>query len=774
METFNEKQVTLFSNFKDVVMQLSLEQIFGKITGDTLVAQTEAIRTALAKGDKETAEKVKRSLQAVTFAGSYEGGRLDANLKEYNYTLVIDFDHVSKDKLCALIDKANADVHTVLSFTTSSNAGFKIVVHAATNRTDLFDLRTLKSHHRQFFKEVSRYYEELLGISVDQSGKDISRLCFLSADPHAYLNLNAVPFEIDRNEEMEIGSDGPGNEPEGNEGIQNEELSKEDDEDENEEETAEGAKHSKPKNNKTVKWSEQTERAMFKVVCNYAEKDGLEFKEGSRNEFMFAVACRLNEYGVSREIAYEMCCKEFSELTQKEILSTVKSGYSDKKAHGKKKLSKQHQNRLRQQVYLDKHYSIVYDVIICQALLVEKKGDSIEYLPIDDYQMNTIMGEMIDLDIDCNIRDIELLIHSSYCEKYNPILEYFEKCPQWDGKDHIAELADTVDTTNQPFWHEVFKRFLVGSVAGCLDKEKVNQIVPILTGPQGIGKTTFLMHLAPPELRRLTSSGIPIWQNKDDSIRLTNCMFIALDEFDNIRDRELSYLKDIITRDHLDIRLPYNHRSEHLKHIASFAGTSNFTEILHDQTGNRRFHCFDVATIDLQYEINYPQLYAQMYHLYKSKMQYWFDEEDNIMIAKNNQEFEHHTTEYELVSVFVRHFRKNEPVVRLTTTEIANWMVGLSNGLQININFKIKLGQALIKQGFKSFKTKNGRKYTVRLLNADQVKFIQNFRGEVEYDENFDKYAPEVFNLAGKDATYKQIVELHLSRESRNNNDKQS
>jgi predicted P-loop ATPase len=773
METFNEKQVTLFSNFKDVVMQLNLEQIFGKITGDTLVAQTEAIRTALAKGDKETAEKVKRSLQAVTFAGHYEGGRLDANLREYNYTLVIDFDHVSKDKLCALIDKANADSHTVLSFTTSSNAGFKIVVHAAitdpTRPTDSLDLRAQKSYHRQFFKEASRYYEELLGISVDQSGKDISRLCFLSADPHAYLNLNAIPFEIDRNEEMEIGSDGPGNESEGNEGIQDEILSEE----EGEEEIAEGAKHSKTKNNKTVKWSEQTERAMFKVVCNYAEKDGLEFKEGSRNEFMFAVACRLNEYGVSREIAYEMCCKEFSELTQKEILSTVKSGYSDKKVHGKKKLSKQHQNRLRQQVYLDKHYSIVYDVIICQALLVEKKGDSIEYLPIDDYQMNTIMGEMIDLDIDCNIRDIDLLIQSSYCEKYNPILEYFKKCPQWDGKDYIKELADTVDTTNQSFWREVFKRFLVGSVAGCLDKEKVNQIVPILTGPQGIGKTTFLMHLAPPELRRLTSSGIPAGQNKDDSIRLTNSMFIALDEFDNIRDRELSYLKDIITRPYIDVRLPYNHRSEHLKHIASFAGTSNFLEVLHDQTGSRRFHCFDVANIDLQYEINYPQLYAQMYHLYKSKMKYWFDTDDSVMIAKNNQKFEHQTAEYECVATYIRHFRENEIVTYATTVEIANWIREKNPSFMLNPSAKIKLGQALIKQDFKVQIGSRVRKYAVRLLEVNHVRFINNKHPESPYDVDFDYYAPEVFNLLPKDATYEEIVALYLDMESNKKNGKQ-
>lgn len=43
-------------------------------------------------------------------------------------------------------------------------------------------------NHQEYFKAVANYIHSNYGLEVDQSGKDISRACFLPHDPNVYLN----------------------------------------------------------------------------------------------------------------------------------------------------------------------------------------------------------------------------------------------------------------------------------------------------------------------------------------------------------------------------------------------------------------------------------------------------------------------------------------------------------------------------------------------------------------------------------------------------------
>jgi hypothetical protein len=51
-------------------------------------------------------------------------------------------------------------------------------------------------HHKLAFQQVSDYYEQALQLEVDPSGKDVSRLCFMSYDPDCFRNINAEPFNV--------------------------------------------------------------------------------------------------------------------------------------------------------------------------------------------------------------------------------------------------------------------------------------------------------------------------------------------------------------------------------------------------------------------------------------------------------------------------------------------------------------------------------------------------------------------------------------------------
>src|SRR5439155_5005052 len=47
------------------------------------------------------------------------------------------------------------------------------------------------SKHLASFRAVEAHVMELTGVQIDQACKDVARLCFVSYDPDAYLNVNA-------------------------------------------------------------------------------------------------------------------------------------------------------------------------------------------------------------------------------------------------------------------------------------------------------------------------------------------------------------------------------------------------------------------------------------------------------------------------------------------------------------------------------------------------------------------------------------------------------
>lgn len=203
--------------------------------------------------------------------------------------------------------------------------------------------------------------------------------------------------------------------------------------------------------------------------------------------------------------------------------------------------------------------------------------------------------------------------------------------------------------------------------------------------------------------------------------KIAQAMLINLDEFEGMSGRELNIFKDLVTRKVISIRLPYARRSQNFPHTASFAGTCNYQEVLHDTTGNRRFLCFHVDSMEF-IKINYAQLYAQIkYLLNKPGYQYWFTQSENSRIEENNEDFIFHSPEEELVLTHIRKPERFEKVHYLTVTEIAE-LIRERTGYQYSHGTKAQLGKVMSKHGFEFHKGKNGRRYTVFIIDTEQVK----------------------------------------------------
>ena len=127
--------------------------------------------------------------------------------------------------------------------------------------------------------------------------------------------------------------------------------------------------------------------------------------------------------------------------------------------------------------------------------------------------------------------EITELIHSEEVPEHNPIREFLENLPAWDGKNHIAQLFSRIPgiSTEQ---HAFLATWIRAVVAHWLQMDTLhgNECVPTLIGAQGCGKTTFVARLLPPELRQYFLDHLNLSNKFDKEMALTNNLIVCLDE----------------------------------------------------------------------------------------------------------------------------------------------------------------------------------------------------------------------------------------------------
>jgi hypothetical protein len=111
-------------------------------------------------------------------------------------------------------------------------------------------------------------------------------------------------------------------------------------------------------------------------------------------------------------------------------------------------------------------------------------------------------------------------------------------------------------------------------------------IMPVLVGPQGVGKSTFVSKLALDE--NLFIEGFSSFGDEDLK-RITGKLVVEIPELDGFARRDMNLIKSVITRQVDTYRDSYARNPMSHPRTAIFFGTTNDTVFLTDQTGNRRF-----------------------------------------------------------------------------------------------------------------------------------------------------------------------------------------
>lgn len=695
-------QFNIFLDFYRIIAEMTEEEIVSAIGSPKYRNTVESVRRIFLEQGEKAANEEKKKLPSVTFSANYRGGRSNATLVKYLGYIVIDIDHLSKEELARILQTVRACSYTRIAFISPKGMGLKIIAHTQRPDGTLPDtIQEIEDFHNAAYNKVASFYSQLCQTEIDTSGQDVGRTCLLSYDPGIYFNRDATPFIVEQPPLF----------------YKTQKKKK-----------TPGRKKQETDNNPV---SEETalnyhsSHASLMVTLNYYHNKSEEYTEGNRNNYLHHLACKYNRHGIPEQEAAAFIKSLFTDLPAEETDSLIASAYAHTEEFNTNKLNSTQKRMLQIEQHISECYETRYNELLHIMEYRRRVSETEQPDPfriLDDRMENSIWMEMNELGYACNVKMIQNLIYSDFSSSYHPIRKYFKELPEWDGTDYIRILADSVRTNHQSFWTECLERYLVGMCAAATQDDVVNHTVLLLCSEvQNIGKTTFINNLLPPELRTYLSTGLINPNSKDDLAKIAQSMLINLDEFEGMSGRDLNTFKDLVTRKVISIRLPYARRSQNFPHTASFAGTCNYQEILHDTTGTRRFLCFHADSIEF-IKINYTQLYAQIKHLLNTPgYQYWFTQEDNNRIEKNNEDFIFHSPEEELVLTHIRKPERFEKVQYLTVSEIAE-LIRERTGYQYSIGAKIQIGKVMVKHNFESKKGRNGRRYAVFIIAPEQVK----------------------------------------------------
>ena len=185
---------------------------------------------------------------------------------------------------------------------------------------------------------------------------------------------------------------------------------------------------------------------------------------------------------------------------------------------------------------------------------------------------------------DRDLRDSILLVARHW--RYHPVIAYLSKL-EHDGKPRLETLwKDYLGCEDTPYHRETAVLFVVGAIARLFRPGHKFDWVPILMGPQGIRKSSFVSALFFGKWAgELTAEMV---SNKDAVEQMLGKWVLELAELANMTRSEVEAQKAFITREEDRVRLAYDRRMSTFQRQCVFMGTTNAHEYLRDRE-NRRY-----------------------------------------------------------------------------------------------------------------------------------------------------------------------------------------
>lgn len=213
--------------------------------------------------------------------------------------------------------------------------------------------------------------------------------------------------------------------------------------------------------------------------------------------------------------------------------------------------------------------------------------------------------------------DSALLIVSSQ-NKINDVKEYL-KSLKWDGEKRLDTLlSEYLGAEDNAYTRAVMRKSLCAAVARAVQGGVKYDNMPIFTGPQGIGKSTFLSILG----REWFSDSLTSFEGKEAAELIQGTWINEVGELTAMTKQETNAVKQFLSKTDDIYRAAYGRRTNKYPRRCVFFGTSNEEEFLKDMTGNRRFWPVDVGVHPARKSV-WQELPQEVDQIWAEAYTYW-------------------------------------------------------------------------------------------------------------------------------------------------------
>ena len=348
--------------------------------------------------------------------------------------------------------------------------------------------------------------------------------------------------------------------------------------------------------------------------------------------------------------------------------------------------------------YLESNYDLRYNILLKEVVDMRTHGTTVDATDIWDSLM--CEGHKYSIGYVNSMLSVRKRIR-----EINPIVEYFENLPAWEGNDHISNVLNMVklqEGQNRKLFDLHHKKFFMRCVNTVMGGGQ-NKNSPVWVGGQNAGKTSFQKALCPLVLkkyRRIYEAGDEISEQD-----IYKKFWLIIDDFTKLGMTSLNILKSKMSSEDKPMRIDGETRE--MKRMAALFFNSNNTHILNDPTGHTRFQPWLIQECDFNslkaYDIE--QFWAQVLHLWKHAIadkdlyRFLVTKAEDQELDKLREYFTIVSREQNLIKDFIEISTKDDPdAMHMNTTELCA-LFKRELGINSNPN---TLGRELNKIGFKT------------------------------------------------------------------------
>ena len=699
----------------ETLRQVTLEELVSNLQCGTYETAVRALRQVWplaaigrnADGTIRQWTEYTRHLPRLCFAVEMESRKQQRHQKTYNGLVLLEVNNLTgEDEAEAVRRGASEMPQTLLAFVGASGLSVKIVCRGELFPADQYDGLSLPlgeqavaDFHQNLYERARLIYNGQLGVTIEKLEPLMQRVCYMSADTQVYYTPMAMPIYA----------------------------------------------HAEPPTEALVRQPSVFEKTKGRPgIDRYASLDNVyeynldkayDAVEGitDENERTHALASHLARYcmetGIPMRVALGMALIKSSFWERRQMVEMVfQNAYREEHVRRFRERKGLEPTRhiapealltMKIDIFLNANYELRKNVMRGVAEYRARTGIGFSFQDLTEEARNSITMRALEKGIRCWDKDIRRYVNSDDIARYDPVGDYLEHLPKWDGRDRVMALASRVPTSYSE-WPRLFHLWLRSMVAMWQGKGQLtgNALVPLFVGRQGCGKSSVCRILLPRQLRDYYNDRISFKNESDLNLGLSSFALINLDEFDKITSRQQIVLKYLVSTADLKYRPPYGKAYQSHRRYASFIGTTNEPTPLTDPSGSRRFVCVSIeGDIDFESPVEHDQLFSQLLLELSNGERYWPTKDEERRLMEHNLQYQRLNGLGEMLMSIVRKPRTDdEPEARwMTMKELSALLHKHFSGYREEVGTFAKIGNYLNRPEYKfqSKRTAEGIRYLV-------------------------------------------------------------